>query len=428
MSFYRTGTLLKRKEGRLQIFKKLKKYNTENYYGRFFIEGKQVEKSSKSSNKKVAIKELEQIYSDYQSLKRLGQIVHSKTLKECWKLFVEDLKTGTFKSKITTQGYLQKGKLFVQHMGKLKVNKITYDDLRDYLTKRMGGSNRSNKLRQATLEGDLRTFSIFDTWLVQNGHKKRKLTSLKKQVIGGGKEDTSRIYFDRDEYQKLLSTSQKRIKQAEQGGLDGGKRVAFNRKLLHQFIIFGVNTGIRTGGILNLKWEDVQLRDKKVDYLNKGIEKNWDKSFFNQLDRYYTFNNVKDKSGHYKNIGLGGSYFSILAIRKLYKEYGKIYNRGDRIFNVKSFSVGFNSLLNESVLKRVKQGNDWLRRDSVSLRHTYIVFQLQNGISDFIIGKNVGTSGKMIYENYSKHLKTIELVDRLTGVNVRRHLRLVSIK
>ena len=60
MSFYRTGTLLKRKEGRLQIFKKLKKYNTENYYGRFFIEGKQVEKSSKSSNKKVAIKELEQ--------------------------------------------------------------------------------------------------------------------------------------------------------------------------------------------------------------------------------------------------------------------------------------------------------------------------------------------------------------------------------
>ena len=47
---------------------------------------------------------------------------------------------------------------------------------------------------------------------------------------------------------------------------------------------------------------------------------------------------------------------------------------------------------------------------------------------DFIIGKNVGTSGQMIYEHYSKHLKTIELVDRLTGVNQRRHLRLVSIK
>ena len=428
MSFYRTGTLIKRKEGKLQIFKKLKKYNTENYYGRFFIEGKQVEKSSKSSNKEKAIKLLGQIYEDYHSLKRLGQVVHSKTLADVWKLFVEDLKKGTFKSKITTQGYLQKGKLFVEHMGKLKVDRITYDDLRDYLTKRMGGGNRSNKLRNATLRGDLRTFSIFDTWCVQNGHKKRKLSSLLKQVLGSGKEETSRLYFDRDEYQKLLTTSKKRIKQAEQGGLDGGKRVAFNRKLLHQFIIFAVNTGIRTGGILNLKWEDVSLRDKRVDYLNKGIEKNWDKNFFNQLDRYYTYNNVKDKSGIYKNIGLGGSYFAIESIKKLYKEYDKVINQEDRIFNVKSFSVGFNSLLDEAGLKYEKRGNDKLRRDSVSLRHTYIVFQLQNNISDYIVGKNVGTSGKMIYENYSKHLKTIELVDRLTGVNQRRHLRLVSIK
>ena len=57
MSFYRKDTLIKRKEDKLQIFKKLKKYNTENYYGRFFIEGKQVEKSFKLSNKKVAIKD-----------------------------------------------------------------------------------------------------------------------------------------------------------------------------------------------------------------------------------------------------------------------------------------------------------------------------------------------------------------------------------
>ena len=428
MGIYRQGTKFTIREGKLTIFQKDKKYNTDNWYGRFFIESKQVEKSSKSKNKKDSVKILGQIFDDYFSKKRLGLVVHSKTLKDCWKLFVEDLKKGTFKSKITTQGYLQKGKLFVQHMGKLKVDRITYDDLRDYLTKRMGSGNRSDKLRRETLKGDLRTFSIFDTWLVQNGHKKRKLSSLLKQVLGGGKEDTSRLYFDRDEYQKLLTTSKKRIKQAEQGGLDGGKRVAFNRKLLHQFIIFAVNTGIRTGGILNLKWEDVSLRDKRVDYLNKGIEKNWDKNFFNQLDRYYTFNNVKDKSGIYKNIGLGGSYFAIEAIKKLFKEYNKVYNQGDRIFNVKSFSVGFNSLLEEAGLKYEKRGNDRLRRDSVSLRHTYIVFQLQNNISDYIVGKNVGTSGKMIYENYSKHLQTIELVDRLTGVNQRRHIRLVSIK
>ena len=39
-------------------------YNTENYYGRFFVGGKQVSISSKTTNKKKAIKILEQYYED----------------------------------------------------------------------------------------------------------------------------------------------------------------------------------------------------------------------------------------------------------------------------------------------------------------------------------------------------------------------------
>ena len=81
-------------------------------------------------------------------------------------------------------------------------------------------------------------------------------------------------------------------------------------------------------------------------------------------------------------------------------------------------------------IKYKKEGDKYKRRDAVSLRHTYIVFQIQNNISEFIIGKNVGTSGKMIYENYTKNLKTLELVDRLTNVNSesQRKTRLVLIK
>ena len=170
------------------------------------------------------------------------------------------------------------------------------------------------------------------------------------------------------------------------------------------------------------------MRDKRDDYISKGIEKNYGKDFFNSLDRYYTINNVQDKTGVHTNIGLGGSYFSIQKIKELKKQYGKSVEKSDKIFDVKSFSDGFNKLLEESYLKTVKSGDRFLRRDSVSLRHTYIVFQIQNNISEFIIGKNVGTSGKMIYEHYTKHLKSIELVEKLTGVNKGRHLRLVSVK
>mgnify|MGYP001358844339 FL=1 len=81
-------------------------------------------------------------------------------------------------------------------------------------------------------------------------------------------------------------------------------------------------------------------------------------------------------------------------------------------------------------LKNKKIGDKLKRRDAVSLRHTYIVFQIQNNISEFIIGKNVGTSGKMIYENYTKNLKTIDLLEKLTNVHSEksRQNRLVVIK
>jgi len=437
MGIYRKGTKFTIREGKLTIFQKDEKYKTDNWYGRFFIESKQVEKSSKSKNKKESIKILGQIYDDYFSKKRLGLVVHSKSFKDCWKEFCDDIKQGT--QSITQSGYIQKGKILSEIMGNLKVDRLTYDDLGDYLVKRMEGSfkgNRSRSVQQETLRGDLRVFSIFDSWLVNKGYKKKKLSNLQKNLRKylGKKEDTSRLYFNREEYQTLLNVSKKRIKECEDrtGNSEGKgynyKRVLYQRKLLHQFIIFGVNTGIRVGGILNLKWEDVQMRDKRDDYMSKGIEKNYGKDFFNSLDRYYTINNVKDKTGVHTNIGLGGSYFSLQKIKELKQQYGKSVRKSDKIFDVKSFSDGFNKLLEESNLKTVKSGDRFLRRDSVSLRHTYIVFQIQNNISEFIIGKNVGTSGKMIYEHYTKHLKSIELVEKLTGVNKGRHLRLVSVK
>ena len=78
---------------------------------------------------------------------------------------------------------------------------------------------------------------------------------------------------------------------------------------------------------------------------------------FNTLDRYYTINNVKDKTGVHQNIGMGGSYFALKKIREIKEEYyGKKESESDYIFNVKTFANGFNSLLEQSKLKSVKLG------------------------------------------------------------------------
>ena len=145
MGIYRKGTKFRIREGKLTIFQKDKKYKTDNWYGRFFIESKQVEKSSKSKNKKESIKILGQIYDDYFSKKRLGLVVHSKSFKDCWKEFCDDIKQGT--QSITQSGYIQKGKILSEIMGNLKVDRLTYDDLGDYLVKRMEGSFKGNRSR-----------------------------------------------------------------------------------------------------------------------------------------------------------------------------------------------------------------------------------------------------------------------------------------
>ena len=56
MGLYRKGTDFKIKDNVVTIFKKDKKYKTENYYGRFSLDGQQYEFTSKTSNKKNAIK------------------------------------------------------------------------------------------------------------------------------------------------------------------------------------------------------------------------------------------------------------------------------------------------------------------------------------------------------------------------------------
>ena len=104
-----------------------------------------------------------------------------------------------------------------QKISVIKTN--TYDDLKEYLIwrvdKSLGKGNRSIKLQRETLMGDIRVFSKFDTWLVDKGYRLKKLGHLEKKLRDtlGKKEDTSRLFFHRDEYQKLLSVSKQRISQ-----------------------------------------------------------------------------------------------------------------------------------------------------------------------------------------------------------------------
>ncbi|OAN50313.1 hypothetical protein A6A04_02635 [Paramagnetospirillum marisnigri] len=53
------------------------------------------------------------------------------------------------------------------------------------------------------------------------------------------------------------------------------------------------------------------------------------------------------------------------------------------------------------------------RRSIYSLRHTYATFRLQEGVHQFILAKNMGTSTAMLERHYG-HTSNIASADELT--------------
>ena len=89
MPYYKENTLFKTKNNRLHIFKR-KDAKTNNWYGRTFIEGKQTQTSSSTSDKNKAIIILEQWF-DRLHLKKVKaykfiQKLSYNVLKNLWNI------------------------------------------------------------------------------------------------------------------------------------------------------------------------------------------------------------------------------------------------------------------------------------------------------------------------------------------------------
>ena len=93
MSWYRTGFYFTSKNGRLHIYKKKSKYKgkykSNNWYGRTFVQNKQVEKSSGTEVKSKSKIVLDSWYDELQFKQKHNMNVHVKTMEECFKEFVK---------------------------------------------------------------------------------------------------------------------------------------------------------------------------------------------------------------------------------------------------------------------------------------------------------------------------------------------------
>jgi integrase len=97
-------------------------------------------------------------------------------------------------------------------------------------------------------------------------------------------------------------------------------------------------------------------------------------------------------------------------------ELGKKPDNDDYVFcnrdgtPVGSFKKSFESLLKAAGVETDSHGN---RRTIYSLRHTYATFRLQEGVHQFILAKNMGTSTAMLEKHYG-HTSNVASAAELT--------------
>jgi integrase len=172
------------------------------------------------------------------------------------------------------------------------------------------------------------------------------------------------------------------------------KTELYDKRMLYYYVLFLVNTGIRTGSeTIGLEWRDIEYEDGHV--------------FINVLN---------GKRG-------GGTCIAMPIVKKSLESWREISNHTkpeDKVFgelhDQKGVSEKFKKLLTRMLTDLdLLFGREGTKRTFYSFRHTYISFRLQYGNVDILnLAKNCRTSVAKIESNYG-HIIMRDVARNLTS-------------
>jgi integrase len=213
--------------------------------------------------------------------------------------------------------------------------------------------------------------------------------------------ENRRPHFDDADWGKLVRHLREFIKH-------DNPSVVRDRKMLRDYVLIVSNTGLRVGEARNLKWRDLREIPKAESNEAPDIALS-----------------VKGKTGVREVVATKSevkTYFKrLLELRseelqgdestKKTKPDGNDYVFCNRDGTpVGSFKKSFESLLKAAGVETDSHGN---KRTIYSLRHTYATFRLQEGVHQFILAKNMGTSIAMLEKHYG-HTSNVASAAELT--------------
>lgn len=223
--------------------------------------------------------------------------------------------------------------------------------------------------------------------------KPQTLLKMKRK----SKKESERGWFTGREYKKLLQVSRKRVKESKktwelQKKLKSEGKKSFgghwegiylDRLYLHYYIILLCSTGMRPSELMSVRHSGVTKVKDKDDY------------------KCHLIMTVEGKTQQTRRVV--SRYSGYFGYEGFVKNVCKNHKKDDLLFP-HSPRNSFRELLEESGLRYSSNGD---RRDSKSLRHSYLMWGVLSGENITFLEKNTGVSPQIMKDHYLRHITTV---------------------
>ena len=373
-----------------------KQANSKRWYARFVLENKWYAKATKEKDQNKAIIRAIELQTEYRiMLSNNIPIIQTKKTKQNTFSAIVDLAIKRMELALEEGAGKE---IFSDYIGALRKYHKTYFDnilIKDINRQKLIDFDewRIKQLGRVPAKSTILTHNsamqrVFDEAVIKNILTQSELPALKNT----GKSGERRAAFTKDEYNQLLTGAKKWI--------EGSRKQVTKeiRQLMFYYMQFAVLTGMRPGKEIDyLSWGDIHYRTiKNQQYTTVTVKKG-------KTTKYTGTREIvcKDEIANILN-----------KFRKLQKHTGKndlifVLPNGD---TTNEIGVNFRKLLVEQKLKRGAHGE----RTLYSLRHTYITWQLEEGIDMQVIATQCGTSKEMIERHYNHVVPSI-FAEQLAG-------------
>ena len=282
-----------------------------------------------------------------------------------------------------------RGKLFEE------VNTALLSEITNELTK-LSSKDRLSPNTVRRINSDLKHFM---NWCVEEGH----LAAVPRFPKIAG-DQARRTHFNDADWRRLARYLREFLKIEN-------KAVRRDRTMLINYVLILANSGIRVGEARKLKWRDIRQIDGETDAGNIVLTVNGKTGLREVVAR------TADVKRYFQRI-------RDLRIAELTTEdSSKPKLSADSLVfchldgsAIGSFKKSFQSLI---MAAGVEQDSHGQRRTIYSLRHTYATFRLHEGVHQFTLARNMGTSVAMLEQFYG-HTSNVTSAGELTRTTKRR--------